>query len=96
MRVVEDKKRNFKDFYKIAVGTVFRFNGDIFVKTEAFFSTESIEDYFRHTDIMEDIGDMYDEYDNYNAFCLSSDKYFFSSIGENAEVEVIDIELHIV
>ena len=97
MKVVESKRKNFKEFYEIIVDTVFRFDGKIFIKTKDFFSAEDIENYFASTDIMEDIDDMYTYYDACNAYCLSSDAcYAFSSFGENARVEVLEVELHIV
>ena len=97
MKVVESKKRSFKDFSTIAVGTIFRYDGSIFIKTKDFFSAENIESYFEDNYKMEEVGDMYNDYDAYNAYCLSSDgRYAFSSFGDNGKVEVLDVELHIV
>ena len=97
MKVVESKKKNYKDFGSIIIGTVFRFNGSIFVKTADFFSAENIEDYFERNYRMEEVNDMYSDYDAYNAYCLSSDaRCAFSSINGNTEVEVLEAELHIV
>ena len=97
MKIVESKRKNFKEFREIANGTVFRFDGKIFIKTEDFFSAKEIENYFDNSSTMRDVNDMYDDYDAYNAYCLSIDDYCaFSSFGESAKVEVIDAELHIV
>ena len=97
MKIVESKRKNFKEFYEIADGTVFRFDGKIFIKTKDFFSAEEIENYFDNSSTMRNVNDMYDDYDAYNAYCLSRDDcYAFSSLGESAKVEVIDVELHIV
>lgn len=97
MKVVESKRKNIKEFYEIAVGTVFRYNKNVFMKTNDFFSVDNIECYFSNNDIMEDVDDMYNDYLAYNAICLSSNEYNpFSVMSENTEVEVLEAELHIV
>lgn len=97
MKIIEEKKKNITTFGKISIGTVFRFNKQTFIKTPDFFSAENIEDYFEHTDIMEDIDDMYNDYCAYNTYCLSIDTHCpFSRISEYVEVEVVEAELHIV
>lgn len=97
MKVVESKRKNMKDFCTVKVGEIFRFNGNVFIKTEDFFSTQNIEEYFERAGAMNDIDDMHCEYSAYNAICLSTEKFNpFSCLGDYTEVEVVEAELHIV
>lgn len=97
MRVIESKRKNMKDFCNVKVGEVFRFNGNVFIRTEDFFSTQNIEEYLENESSIRDVDDMYCEYSAYNAICLSTEKHNpFSSFDDYTEVEVVEAELHIV
>lgn len=97
MKVIESKRKNMKDFCTVKVGEIFRYKNDVFIRTEDFFSTRNIEEYFEHEDTMRDVDDICCEYSAYNAICLSSEGLcLFSCIGDYTEVEVVEAELHIV
>ena len=97
MKIVELKRKNMKDFCTVKVGEIFRYNGNVFIRTEDFFSAQNVEEYFEHEDTMRDVDDMYCEHNPYNAICLSTEKFNpFSCIDDYTEVEVVEAELHIV
>lgn len=97
MKIIEEKRKNIALFGDIGTGTIFRYNAQIFIKTVEFFSAQNIDDYFYSNDVMEDVDDMHTEFNAYNAFCVSAETYCpFSVIGDDTEVEIIDVELHIV
>lgn len=97
MKVVESKRKNMKNFCTVKFGEIFRYNGNVFIKTEDFYSTQNIEEYLEHAGAMDDTDDMCLEYRTCNAICLSIENYNpFSCIDDYTEVEVIEAELHVV
>jgi succinylglutamate desuccinylase len=86
-----------KDFCTVTVGEIFRFNENIFIRTEDFFSAQNIEEYLESESPIRDVDDMYCEYSAYNAICLSTEKFNpFSCFDDYTAVEVVEAELHIV
>lgn len=97
MKIIEEKRKNIVHFGDINIGTIFRFNGHIFIKTAEFFSVENLRIFFNDNEIMNEVDDMYKDFDAYTAFCLSTETHCpFSVFYDNAEVEIINAELHIV
>jgi hypothetical protein len=97
MKIIEEKRKNIARFGDISIGTIFRFNGHIFIKTAEFFSAQNIEEFFCENDTMEEVDDMHNEFDAYTAFCISTETHCpFSVFYNNAEVEIINAELHVV
>jgi hypothetical protein len=97
MKIIEEKRKNIALFGDIGIGTVFRFNAQIFIKTAEFFSAQSIDDFLSCNDIIEDVDDMRIDFDAYTAFCISTETHCpFSIFYDDTEVEIIDTELHIV
>lgn len=97
MKIIEEKKKNVALFGDIGIGTIFRVHSQIFVKTAEFFSVQNIDDYFDYNDIMEDVDDMYNDFNVYTAICISTDTYCpFSAFNDDTEIEIINAELHIV
>lgn len=96
MKIIEEKRKNIALFGDIDIGTIFRFNEQIFIKTAEFFSAQNIDDYFSYNDAMEDVNDMHNEFNAYTAFCISTEHCPFSVFCYDTEVEIIDTELRIV
>lgn len=97
MKIIEEKRKNVALFGGIGVGTIFRVHSQIFVKTAEFFSVQNIDDYFDYNDVMEDVDDMYNDFNAYTAVCISTDTHCpFSVFNDDTEIEIINAELHIV
>lgn len=97
MKIIEEKKKNVALFGDIGIGTIFRVHSQIFVKTAEFFSAQDIDDYFDSNDVMEDVYDMYNDFNAYTAICISTDTNCpFSVFNGDTEIEIINAELHIV
>lgn len=97
MKIVEEKRKNIALFGDIGVGTIFRVHSQIFIKTAEFFSAQNIDDYFDYNDVMENVDDMYNNFNAYTAICISTDtRCPFSAFNDDTEIEIINAELHIV
>lgn len=98
MKIVEEKRKNVALFGDISVGTIFRFNAQIFIKTEKFFSAQSIDDFLSCNNIMKNIDNMRVDLYAYTAFCISRETMHcpFTIFCDDIEVEIINAELHIV
>lgn len=92
MKIVDKTNKKEFTFRELEVGSVFKFGGFYFLKTQPMFLVEDVKVYL-HEDDIRCIADITNNYLTINAINLSTNSH--CQIEEHYTVELVEVELHI-